>query len=132
MKKAFFWSCFFCCLFVFAPGCSKEPIKSTVSGTVTLKGSPLPAGTVLFFSKELDSTSRSTIKDGGKYTFPVPIPVGDYLVCISDPPTPPPGGMGPAEKPIQVNVPAKYRSFDTSELKFTIKPGPNEYNIELE
>ena len=132
MKKTFLYSCFFCCLFVFIAGCNKEPVRSTVSGTVTLKGNPLPAGTVLFFSKELDSTSRSTIREDGTYAFPTAIQVGDYLVCIGDPPSPQPGGMGAAAKPVRVNVPDKYKSYDTSGLKFTIQPGPNEYRIELE
>lgn len=136
MKKVVVFSCICCLLFVVL-GCSKEPVRSSVSGTVTFQGKPFPAGagTVCFFCKEQDSSARCTIKEEGKYVFPTALPVGNYQVWIGDPPSPGPGGeMGGfvPKPPAKVNFPKKYRSYETSGLTFDVKKGPNEFNITLE
>ena len=115
-------------------GCNNEPIRSTVTGTVTYNDKPVTVGTVRFFNRETKIGARCTLDESGKYSFPSPIPVGEYQVCIIDPPPPPPGGMasGQASKPQKLSVPEKYRSFESSGLKFTIEKGPNVYDIKLE
>ena len=98
-----------------------------------LKGKPLPAGSVRFFCKELDVSSTCWIKEEGQYVTPRAIQVGDYQVCIGDPPAPGPGGMGASQKAVKVDFPAKYRTFGTSGLKFTVdEKGSNVYDIVLE
>lgn len=124
-----------------AAGCGGEP-TGTVSGTVSLDGKPVPAGSVSVLVAGVPYPSD--IKDG-RYSAG-PMPVGEAVVLVYDPP-----GEGvtmqldkeqlealrlakkappPPKAPPKV-VPPQYGDTTRSPLKTTVRSGANEFNIEL-
>lgn len=128
-----------------AAGCGggNKEATGTVSGKATLDGKPLAEGCVIVcqhLERSLpaggktaaDGTFKLTMKDT------VGLVVGDYKVLIQTPEK----KMTHEEqmkmaqtrsfpKPDDSIVPAKYRSFDTSNLKLTVKPGANTFDLPL-
>lgn len=131
-------------------GCGAK--KGDVSGTVTYQGKPLPLGTVTFMDANNESLGSSPITQG-KYAI-AKVPVGPVKVLVSTPP--PLTGNAPrhplfkakprAESPKKAKpgerlspdpssvtpIPEKYRSPDQSDLTYTVTPGENTFNIELQ
>jgi hypothetical protein len=131
-------------------GCGdKKPVRGptgTVSGKVTLNGKPAPAGcTVVFMQQEKTVPASGVVGADGAYSVSNAL-VGASKISVSPPakasaaadPSNPEaykavmmgkGGKGSAEtKPA---IPAKYGSFETSGLTFTVKEGSNSHDIEL-
>lgn len=115
--------------FAFLAGCDSGPEMGQVSGKVTINGEPAPSLEVSFDPKDpsLGTTAIGYTQDDGTYTLHYPgnqtgAPVGEYNVSIApaetDSETPPP------------SVPAKYNT--ETELSFTVEPGENTANFELE
>jgi hypothetical protein len=129
-------------------GCGPAaPPTGTVSGLVTYKGQPLTAGTVTFRNDDkglvaggllLGSDGRYELLSGGRKQ----IPVGEYTVVISPPETYLPNAAeqeagtasSPAPTPADVlrQIPKKYRAPQTSGLKFTVNPGSNTFDIDMQ
>jgi hypothetical protein len=121
---------------VVATGCGGM-YDSTVSGVVTLDGTPVHRGTVSFHPVAPGPAAYARIEDDGSYEVRTGreegLPPGDYQVTVisSEPPTisqTATGGPPPAGKPI---TPLWYRTKDTSGLKFTVASGHNDINLEL-
>lgn len=123
------------CLAIFI-GCSRrgrvEPPRHPVSGTVTLDGSPLAEGAILFLSPELGLIDRVPILDGrfqglaaaGKRRV-------EFSVVKEMPFTgvPMPGIPAPKTVPTQI-LPARYHAEST--LSADVVPaGPNAFSFEL-
>lgn len=127
-------------------GCGPTPPPTgTVSGLITYKGQPVTAGTVTFRNDDkglvagmrLDSEGRYELRyAGGKK-----IPVGDYGVVISPPEPYLPNAAElataaasadaappPVASPV---IPKRYRSPQTSGLNFTVNPGPNTFDLDM-
>jgi hypothetical protein len=105
--------------------------KATVSGTVTYKGEPLPAGMIAFLGKD-NQVASGSIESNGHYSVRG-VPVGPVKISISPPPTPlqdspPPEGM-PTVKTF--SIPDNYKDPETSGLTLTVKPGSQEHPIDL-
>lgn len=120
---------------LFVTGCSGG---GSVSGTVTLDGTPLKSGTVTFHPVNGGPTAVGTIGADGKYSLAIgndrSVPPGDYVVTVeatepvssaqaSDPKKPP--------APPKRLTPDKYASKDTTDLKANIKGGSNSVPLEL-
>jgi hypothetical protein len=120
---------------LFATGCRGG---GTVSGTVTLDGAPLKAGTVTFHPVGDGPAAIGSIKPDGSYELAVgaerSIPPGEYVVTVegnesasseapADPRTPP--------RPPKRITPDKYASKDRSDLRVTLKAGSNKIPLEL-
>jgi hypothetical protein len=110
---------------------------STVSGTVTLDGNPVPCGTVTFYPQVSGPAAYARILENGSYSVHTGreegLPAGEYAVTVSanEPSTikqTASGGPPPPGKPI---TPMWYRSKESSGLKFNIAAGSNEINLEL-
>jgi hypothetical protein len=133
-------------------GCLKSTARTTVSGKVTFQGKPVPAGTVSFFATD-KRTSLAVINADGTYSMG-DAPVGDVTITVQTPPrgmagrlsgtTKPPPGMKMPEEMIPkdqpaivtdpskwVELPKKYADVQSSPLKYTVKAGPQEHDIEL-
>jgi hypothetical protein len=122
--------------------------KGDVSGKVTFRGKPLPAGSVTFFSSEGQVVGSSQISHEGDYAM-TRLPAGPVKISVTAPltipnpaaPPPPKGGKkkkdikGLSEEMrsnIRLDVPAKYRMPDQSGLTYTVQPGAQEHSIDLE
>jgi hypothetical protein len=146
-------------LTVFAFGCAGG--KSKISGTVTYKGSPLPGGSIVFRAENGKEYGSGIGKDGKYYADNVPtgimkvyfnIPPADltpgrspmekaHLAEGKEKNTKAPSGVPPeaqkaysgagAQQEKIPEIPAKYRSADTTPLSFEVKSGSNTYDVPL-
>jgi hypothetical protein len=125
-------------------GCSKTrraPEHAEVSGKVVYHNKPVTGGQVSFVAAD-GFASVGIIDEKGNYT--ISAPVGDVRIGIDN------RGVGSklreaaakgagrpdaeAPKPIKGvyrEIPAKFYTPDTSELKYTVKSGAQTHDIEL-
>lgn len=131
-------------------GCGKK--RATVKGKVTFMGKPVTAGNVSFVG-EGERVGSGNIHSDGTYTVKN-APVGETTVTVQTPPRPRgPMAMNKAKRPAGVPampkemlppdyeenknvpsgppVPEKYNKVDSSTIKYTVKPGVQEYDIDL-
>ncbi|AMV20244.1 hypothetical protein [Planctomyces sp. SH-PL14] len=117
-------------------GGDKTP-RGTVSGKVTFNGMPVTEGVVTFTRKGGGGSGAGTIGSDGSYSasgVEGGIPAGDYTVVVMPPEVA--KDLGPNTSPTMVlkemkDIPAKYRSEATSDLKTSIQQGSNEYNVDM-
>ncbi|HTU90792.1 MAG TPA: carboxypeptidase-like regulatory domain-containing protein [Gemmataceae bacterium] len=133
-------------------GCGNHPRSVEhvdVSGQVFFEGSPLPGGQVSFVAVNGGFAAPGIIDENGHYQ--IRAPVGEVEIGVSNRMLQGNGGLGggggpegmsPRQKkakgqPVQrvkgrwVNIPAAYADPHTSGLKYTVKPGPQTYDIKL-
>lgn len=115
-------------------GCG-GPYDATVSGTVKFNGAPVPRGTVSFKPQSTGADAFGQINADGTYLLRTGreegLKSGPYTVSVAANETPPPnpkGGPPPMGKPI---TPEWYRDPATSGLTFTVAPGDNTIDLEL-
>jgi hemoglobin len=109
------------------PGESKEEKKpeasagtSTVSGTVTYKGKPLPGGTVTLTGKD-GKTVSGAIGEDGSYALQAVKP-GTYTMTVD---------TSSAKGKAFVAIPEKYKGADTSGLTVQVNEGKQVHDIAL-
>jgi hypothetical protein len=121
-------------------GCHKSGESlQPISGKVTLQGRPITAGVVRIRNPQLgiDMTARLG-PDGGYEVMRAQgpgLPEGTYQVAI----TPLWIGRGrtsmvepsPRSSEQESEIPARYRQASTSGLTLVVKPGPNQFNIDM-
>jgi len=97
------------------------PNLIVVSGDVRFDGEPVSEGTVTFFSKQSGAAPVAELNTDGHFEFTDGIPAGDYAVVIAPPFVEQAAGVPITEAPKEYpNIPQKYRSDTTSDLKATI------------
>lgn len=111
---------------------------ATVSGTVTLDGTALTAGTVTFHPVGDGPVGTGTIGSDGRYEITVgsgksALPAGEYIVTVDareaiDSSAAPTKAAPKAPKRI---TPARYADKDNTDLKATVTNGSNTVNLEL-
>jgi hypothetical protein len=103
-------------------GCGQSgPRLIVVSGDVSFNGQPVSEGTVTFFSKLSGAAPAAELNIEGHFEFAEGIPAGDYAVVIAPPFVEQVAGAPVTEAPKEYpNIPQKYRSDITSDLKVTI------------
>jgi hypothetical protein len=114
-------------------GCSKH--ESQVYGTVSYKGQALDRGTVRFEPTSGGAPAYSDVATDGSYELrtgrETGLKPGEYratVVALEEnldwpgPGPPPPG---------KALTPLWYQNLDTSGLQYTVEPGSNEFDIEL-
>jgi hypothetical protein len=116
-----------------AAGCSPGPRAYPVKGKVVFKdnGKPLGSGTVLFESvADPNQRASGEIQADGTYTLANNVGAngaveGEHRVLIMTPlPEYGQNPRGPFDP--------RYQRFDTSGLRYTVKPGENNYEIQLD
>jgi hypothetical protein len=133
MKPRIVWPGVVCAVLLAASGCSSDPGKGTVSGTVTLDGQPLASGLIRFVPVDGQTpTAEATITDG---EFSAEVPIGEKRISISAPKV---VGKRPAYQTpnspmieiVEELLPARYNM--TSELKLNVKGGRQTEDFKLE
>jgi len=110
---------------------------SSVSGVVSLDGSPLPRGTVSYNPSLPGPASYGLIENDGTYTVNTGreegLPPGEYTVTVvaKEPSVKEDPDSSFPPKPGKTITPPWYRSKKTSPLKITVDSGNNEINLEL-
>lgn len=128
-----FWSL----LLVIASGCSQSPFDADVSGTITLDGTPVEPGVVIFSPIDRSrNSSRGKIDAQGRYFLVTQhergVNSGSYNVSVrvfEKGEAPAPGQRAPANLPPL--VPERYLQPETSGLTFEVEPGSNKIDLAL-
>ncbi len=130
-----------------AAGCGESKIPTgKLSGKVTYKAEPVTEGTVTFRNNEQGTVAAGKLDAAGEYHLLFgggpEVPAGDYVITITPPEAHVPiaselvsaGGQVPVVNGQRAfpNIPAKYRSFNTSGLTKTIDEGENSCEISLD
>jgi hypothetical protein len=114
-------------------GCGGNKNEGQVSGAVTYQGKPLPIGTVSFLDSNNQPLASAAINDGS-YAIPAKVPVGPVKVIVTTPGRAS-GRIGKkksGESVTVISIPAKYGSADSSGLTYTVKPGAQTHDIDLQ
>jgi hypothetical protein len=119
----------------------------TITGTVSCEGEKMEKGTITFYTEGENVIARGTrINLDGTYKIE-DFPVGPVKITVVNFPSPPPG-YGSLSLPGQpkdgapsksyfdtpgkyVRVPPRYSDRTKTDLRYEVKPGPQEHNIEL-
>jgi hypothetical protein len=116
-------------------GCSGS-YDAAVKGTVTLDGKALNRGTVAYHPVA-GPAAYARINEDGSYAMKTGresgLPSGAYDVTVvaNEAPAQQSDAKGGPPAPGKAITPPWYRSKQTSGLKFEIKPGKNEINLDL-
>ena len=124
-------------VFLCQAGCGKgasTPVGEAF-GKVTFEGKPVKEGRVNFRNEQTGIEDDALLKADGTYALKNPLPVGEYKVTVTplivhkqdDPKGGPVVGV---EKPAP-DIPLKYRTIGSTDLKATIKEGKNEINFDM-
>lgn len=112
-------------------GNTKKSEPASVSGSVKYHGKPLTAGSVNFLSPT-GSGGQGILDDNGNYKIEGLEAGPEYRVYLAPPV---PGQFAPGTKaptaPPKFEVIPKYLNAESSGLKTSFKPGPNEYPIDI-
>jgi hypothetical protein len=144
------WAAGWCALLL--AGCSSS--QGTITGKITYQGKPLPAGTVTFVPTQGGHAVTSEIQDG-EYKV-TKVPVGLVKIAVTTPSQAPspqfletkmalpadllekaqpgksaesPAKAPKAKKPVP--IPTKFSDPDKSGLTYTVKRGPQVFDIDL-
>ncbi len=125
-------------LLVIGCGPSVPKPTATLSGKVTLSGSPAPAGTTIqFIDNATGNVAVGLVGQGGAYTATTNgeprIFAGNYVVSAKGPEivVDADAAMEPGFKPPTDPVPAKYQSAEASGEKVTVVDGENTYDLDM-
>ena len=134
-------------------GClGKSQPTGTVSGKVTYKGNPVPAGCLVTFISDRGVAALGTVDASGRYQLMFAgkpdVPALEYNISVTFP-----GAVGPeitdederkymagdpatiakfARKELIAPIPKKYADEFKSGLSFQIKEGANSFDIDLQ
>ena len=121
----------------------------TISGKLTLNGSPAPQGTHVQFLSDAGASSAEVSGDGsftimgvaiGSYKVMVTPGVGSASSGAMDPETamrlaygegPDGTGKNPDAFKADAAIPAKYTDIATSEVSFDVKEGVNDFSLDM-
>lgn len=125
MKIRFCGSLALLCVLFLSLGCSNEPKRYRLYGTVSYKGNPVKIGTISFFPEGSTAPGGGGAINEGKYDIPAAagLLAGKYKVSISAPTTKgaEAGGDAPGMSgETKETLPAKYNSATT----LTVEVGP--------
>jgi hypothetical protein len=119
----------------FLTGCSRSPYESDVSGRVSLDGSSIGPGTIVFASVGEGTPAVGAIDDSGNYNMStsneVGLAAGKYKVAVSIREVPENVKRGDRPPPGKLLIPQKYEYNATSGLEYDVAPGSNTIDIEL-
>jgi hypothetical protein len=134
------WCCLVIALLVLTAGCkgNRSVEHADVTGKVLFRGKPLPGGRLTFVTVQGAFAITGTIDETGNYS--IKAPVGEVQISVdnrmlqSKVTTRHLKRPGAEETPIKgtfVRIPTRYAAPDSSGLNYTVKPGPQTHDIEL-
>ncbi len=113
-------------------GCGpKGPPTGTVSGKLTIGGAaPTEKTRVTFVNNSIGQGAGATVGTDGSYSLETPLPLAEYTAFVSKVLDDIQGPVSTAKEQL-TTVPREFRSEETSPLKYEVKQGANEINIEI-
>lgn len=146
-------------LLAWVAGCTQTPRETEhaeVSGKVLIDNKALPGGQISFVAAKSGFAASGNIDENGNYH--IKAPVGEVTITVNNTALQTQSGGGASKKvkgkgggqapkelphpkevekdvqPIKghwVSIPSRYANADTSELKYTVTPGPQTYDVKL-
>jgi hypothetical protein len=117
---------------VTATGCGDNgPPMGTVAGKVTIAGAqPKEAVRISFVNNSIGQGAGASLKPDGSYSLDLPLPLAEYTVFLTKVPE---ATDGPATTASEVltSVAREYRTEEKSPLKFEVKQGANQFDIDV-
>jgi hypothetical protein len=116
-------------------GCSSSSQEAQVSGRVTLDGSRIGVGTIVFAPVEGGKPATGSIESDGSFVVNTSrepgLAAGKYKVAVSIREMPKNVKRSDQPPPGRLLIPERYEQADASGLQFEIRPGKNSIDIEL-
>jgi hypothetical protein len=112
-------------------GCERGPPTGTVSGSVDFAGKRYGDAAVVLMSLKTGGGGTCDLSADGRFELPKPLVVGEYAVYLAPKVAAVAGDAPPAAVTIDKRIPGKYWSESSTDVKVVVKPGPNEFAIEL-
>ena len=116
-------------------GCSRSSQESRVSGQVSLDGTGIGPGAVVFSPVGAGVPAIGSIDEGGSYSMTtsheVGLRAGKYKATVSVREVPKDVKRGDRRPPGKLLIPEKYEDAAKSGLEYDVAPGSNTINIEL-
>ncbi len=132
MKYRVLSGCLAAVLAVAVCGCRSELRTYSVQGTVTAHdGTPLEGVQLVWQCADPPLSATAITDASGRYrlgTFGTGdgAPAGEYQIALSEPQADDPDAAPPQR------IDPRYTNFDTSGLRYTVEPGSNRFDIQLE
>ena len=118
-------------------GCKPQEPRGRIAGKVTFQGQAVSDAMIVFSQGARGVNMTAKLEPDGGYEVRTArgagLPLGEYRICVCL--LPPDVDMGrPRADAVtrpRPDIPAKYRSFETSGLTLTVKNGNNPFDIEM-
>ncbi|HEX9832109.1 MAG TPA: hypothetical protein VGA66_03325 [Mycobacterium sp.] len=127
-----------CCgaaVIIMLVGCNRGSQESQVSGSVTLDGSRIGPGMVVFAPVEGGKPATGSIESNGSFTLNTSrepgLAAGKYKVAVSIRELPENVKRSDQIPPGKLLIPEKYEQSTTSGLEYEVEPGQNSIDIDL-
>jgi len=117
-------------------GCTgrRGPPTGEVAGRVTFEGKPVGDGLVFFMNSDAGAGDEAALNKDGTFAIKTPLPVGEYKVSVFPRVERKQVERRGPEVGVErqaVDIPQRYRTIGTTDLKATVKEGKNEINLEM-
>lgn len=116
-------------------GCNRSSQESQVSGRVTLDGTAIGPGIVVFSPVESGKPATGSVETDGAYSLKTSreqgLSAGRYRVTVSIREVPTNVKRGDRPPPGKLLIPEKYEKSATSGLEYEVEPGANLIDIPL-
>jgi hypothetical protein len=116
-------------------GCNRSSQESLVSGSVTLDGSRIGPGTVVYAPVDGGKPATGSIDKNGSYTLNTSrepgLASGRYTVAVSIRELPENVKRSDQHPPGKLLIPERYEQSTTSGLEYEVEPGRNSIDINL-
>jgi len=116
-------------------GCNQSSQVSQVSGRVTLDGTPIGVGTIVYAPSSGGKPATGSIESDGSYSVNTSrepgLAPGKYQVAVSIREMPKNVKRSDHPPPGKLLIPEKYEQATTSGLQFEVVPGANEIEVAL-
>lgn len=122
------------CAFLGLTGCRNGPAVGRVSGKVTFEGKPVKQGRVSFQNPQTGVAEEAVLDKDGNFSVRSALPVGEYKVIvfplIVHEKAEARGPVVGVERPAP-DIPEKYRTIGSTDLKATVKEGDNDLAFDM-
>ena len=127
--------CFCAITLTAVAGCSSSSQEAQVSGRISLDGSRIGVGTIVFAPIDGGKPATGSIESDGSYMMNTSrergLAPGTYKVAVSIREMPENVKRSDQPPPGKLLIPERYEHADASGLQFEIRPGKNKIDIEL-
>lgn len=134
----FHWQIYLVMATLTISGCSQSgPTSWPVTGKVTFQGIPVSVASIRFSNPQAGVDVTAKLDKDGKYIVVTGrgagLPEGTYDVAMMPSRKGVPVGVFlTSQEPDRLDIPEKYQQPTTSNLKLAVKPGSNQFDVDMQ